>query len=84
MLLLPPPPHLLAPERVILILRMVCRHEFLGPAPRVAGYRITPSDEIHILWYDGLVEERWCEREDGWKGEVYEANGEWKEQTEVD
>ncbi|KAG8994772.1 hypothetical protein FRB94_012565 [Tulasnella sp. JGI-2019a] len=41
------------------------RHEYLGPAPMVAGYRNlnNPKQDIQILWYDNFLQDRWCEKE---------------------
>ncbi|KAG8883188.1 hypothetical protein FRB98_003275 [Tulasnella sp. 332] len=41
------------------------RHEYLGPAPMVAGYRnlTTPNQDVQILWYDNFLQDRWCEKE---------------------
>lgn len=41
------------------------RHEYLGPAPMIAGYRYlhTANQDIQILWYDTFLQDRWCEKE---------------------
>ncbi|KAG9017976.1 hypothetical protein FRB90_012801 [Tulasnella sp. 427] len=41
------------------------KNEYLGPAPMVSGYRYlhTSEHEIQVLWYDGFLQDRWCEAE---------------------
>jgi len=41
------------------------RHEYLGPAPMVSGYKNlrTTSQDVQILWYDNFLQDRWCEKE---------------------
>ncbi|KAG8903870.1 hypothetical protein FRB99_002639 [Tulasnella sp. 403] len=47
------------------------RHEYLGPAPMVAGYQNlhASNEEIRVLWYDNFLEDRWCEK-DTWDVDV--------------
>ncbi len=41
------------------------RHEYLGPAPMIAGFRNlrNPREEIRLLFFDIFLEDRWCEGE---------------------
>ncbi|KAG8934866.1 hypothetical protein FRC01_014032 [Tulasnella sp. 417] len=47
------------------------KNEYLGPAPMVSGYRNMRSGEheIQVLWYDGFLQDRWCEA-DSWDIEL--------------
>lgn len=47
------------------------KNEYLGPAPMISGYRYLHSaeHEIQVLWYDGFLQDRWCEA-DSWDIEL--------------
>lgn len=47
------------------------RNEYLGPAPKVAGYLNlkNTAENIRILWTDAFLDDRWCEAE-SWDAEL--------------
>ncbi|KZT66568.1 hypothetical protein DAEQUDRAFT_767916 [Daedalea quercina L-15889] len=38
------------------------RHEYLGPDPRVAGYRIDVEGDVHIKWWDAFLQDQWMDK----------------------
>lgn len=39
-----------------------CRHEYLGPDPRIAGYRFDMEGEVHIKWWDSFLQDLWMDK----------------------
>lgn len=37
---------------------MSLRHEYLGPSPRIASYRMT-GNEIAIEWWEAYIKDAW-------------------------
>lgn len=65
----------LAPAQMSLCLR----HEFLGPDPRVAGYKLDANGEYHIKWYDAFLKDHWVD-DQKWDFDVrLDARGNWVE-----
>ena len=57
----------------------VPRHEYLGPDPRIAGYRFDHNGEVHIKWWDNFLQDQWMDKSK-WKFDVKMAeDGKWVE-----
>ncbi|CCM06806.1 uncharacterized protein FIBRA_09107 [Fibroporia radiculosa] len=55
------------------------RHEYLGPDPRVAGYRVDNDGDIYIKWWDGFLQDQWIGKQK-WKfGVKLNVDGKWIE-----
>ena len=55
------------------------RHEYLGPDPRVAGYRIDVEGDVHIKWWDAFLQDQWMDKQK-WAFDVrMEDDGRWVE-----
>lgn len=60
-------------------LSLSLRHEFLGPDPRVAGYKLDANGEYHIKWYDAFLKDHWVD-DQKWDFDVrLDARGNWVE-----
>ncbi|KAI0635027.1 hypothetical protein C8Q77DRAFT_1192842 [Trametes polyzona] len=60
------------------------RHEYLGPDPRVAGYRIDADGDYHVKWYDAFLKDQWVD-DQKWDFDVrLNAQGKWVEVDDVD
>ncbi|KAJ7167033.1 hypothetical protein C8R46DRAFT_269038 [Mycena filopes] len=59
------------------------RHEFLGPAPRVAGYDLDRDGQVYIRWWDEFLSDQWTGTQK-WKLEVVwsDEDGAWVEKTD--
>lgn len=60
------------------------RAEFLGPDPKVAGFRVDSENAVRIRWWDAFLEQRWSGTSDSWFCEAYQVNDQWKELKDVD
>lgn len=59
------------------LMSIMNRHEYLGPDPKVAGYRVDVDGEFHIRWWDSFLHILWM---DGgkWSFDVRQTeNGKW-------
>ncbi|OJT12367.1 hypothetical protein TRAPUB_11069 [Trametes pubescens] len=55
------------------------RHEFLGPDPRVSGYKLDANGDYHIKWYDAFLKDHWVD-DQKWDFDVrLDARGNWVE-----
>ncbi|KAH9918671.1 uncharacterized protein B0H18DRAFT_1030335 [Fomitopsis serialis] len=55
------------------------RHEYLGPDPRVAGYRCDVAGDMHIKWWDAFLQDQWMNKQK-WTFDVrMEEDGRWVE-----
>ena len=55
------------------------RHEYLGPDPRVAGYRFDVDGEVHVKWWDGFLQDLWMDKSK-WRFDVkMTEEGKWVE-----
>ncbi|GJJ10077.1 hypothetical protein Clacol_004303 [Clathrus columnatus] len=55
------------------------KHEYIGPAPRVAGYQLGNDGNIQVQFWDVFLQEAWAEK-DEWKVEaVQDSRGKWVE-----
>lgn len=62
-----------------LLVLLHCRHEYLGPDPRVAGYRIDVEGDVHIKWWDAFLQDQWMDKQK-WAFDVrMEDDGRWVE-----
>lgn len=58
------------------------RHEYLGPDPRVAGYRIDVEGDVHIKWWDAFLQDQWMDKQK-WAFDVrMEDDGRWVEKDD--
>ncbi|GJE86720.1 hypothetical protein PsYK624_028010 [Phanerochaete sordida] len=57
----------------------VRRHEYLGPDPRIAGYRFDADGEVHVKWWDSFLGDLWMDK-GKWKWDVkMTEDGKWVE-----
>lgn len=77
--LLTPTSNVLTDSRLVLY-----RAEFLGPDPKVAGFRVDLDNVVRIRWWDTFLEQRWSGTSDSWFCEAYQVNDQWKELKDVD
>ncbi|KAI0689163.1 hypothetical protein BC835DRAFT_272387 [Cytidiella melzeri] len=55
------------------------RHEYLGPDPRVVGYRVDVDGELHVKWWDGFLQDMWMDN-GKWTFDVRQTDdGKWVE-----
>lgn len=54
------------------------RHEYLGPDPRVAGYRFDVDGEVHVKWWDSFLQDLWMDR-GKWQFALRDDGGKWVE-----
>ncbi|THH31454.1 hypothetical protein EUX98_g2757 [Antrodiella citrinella] len=57
--------------------RVLCRHELLGPDPRIVGYSYDNIGDIHIKWWDKFLQEQWTDNRK-WNFELkQDEEGKW-------
>jgi len=55
------------------------RHEYLGPDPRIVGYRFDVDGEVHVKWWDSFLRDSWMDT-GKWTFEVKQTEeGKWVE-----
>lgn len=50
------------------------RHEYLGPDPRIVGYRMDVDGEVHIKWWDSFLQDLWMD-DRKWNFDVRQNDG---------
>lgn len=69
--------HFLVRIYLLLLIRDRCRHEYLGPDPRVAGYSVDANGDIHIRWWDAFLKDQWMDSEKWTLNVAMDASGKW-------
>ena len=55
----------------------LCRHEYLGPDPRVVGYWVDAEGDYHVKFYDTFLGDQWTD-DRKWKFDVrMDEDGKW-------